>query len=834
MFAAIMVDNDLLPASFWGLGVSAVTETMNNLTNSLCEDGNTPAYYFEGRSLDLRYQFRVGYGQPVVCTRVSKQQGPKLLGITRNEFGVCVGPGSSQNGAVWVYFPSRGTYALSLRYNVRKINLGSKKQMSLEEGKQYIPTMANDGTWHLVTRGDSGILGKQFALAYDEELDSKTTNDPTESSITSLDSSIATNNVMNSIDGLIQQKDVLEPEVFAEVYIDPETGFPVDEQGNSFVTASHRPRRSTVGTKPRRYIDACAADAYCAFVCMLFWVGLALTGDSIDIAPTAKSLLLAHAAVSHEEYLRQNPKWRKARIGPDKEDWLRADAEEREQQLTQQLGKDGPHMEELSGGKAAIPLGQACFPLKRVCKIKSNGKYKIRWVVLGNLEQMDEVCYAPTAGKKAVWLIFAVTIMKGLCMRFFDIKGAFMAERPTRDIYVTIDETYYILRYSLYGLKDAAKVFNEGLVGHLKAGEYIQSKWDQCLFYKLEKNGAFVYLIFHVDDFIGSGSSERMLDDFHAYMSTKYEITSNTDGIFLGIQMEQYKDGSAYIFRKPYQLQNIFDKYMPAGPTMSLPQDPMREEYSKKFDADDSQPCDVKEFRSMLGAVMQLTDCRPDIAFTIAKISQRQCSPRAKDKEALLFLLHYLWATRDKGLILRKGDTASATTMVRLRGYTDCSFACHGNGKSHYAIGFDLVDEATHNEESPFINSTNTGLFYVKSFMAPNVDLSSYQGETCSTVELAKDTIFYRGILSELNLTQIHPTPLYGDNDAARNLATHYDGSHKRVRYMLPKINWLMEQTKAEVIKMVRMSTDILPVDIATKNGRGTNFYQKRDRVMGY
>jgi len=57
--------------------------------------------------------------------------------------------------------------------------------------------------------------------------------------------------------------------------------------------------------------------------------------------------------------------------------------------------------------------------------------------------------------------------------------------------------------------------------------------------------------------------------------------------------------------------------------------------------------------------------------------------------------------------------------MVRLRGYADCSFACHGNGNSHYGIGFDLVDEATHNEDNPFINSTNTGLFYVKSFMAP-------------------------------------------------------------------------------------------------------------------
>lgn len=409
-----------------------------------------------------------------------------------------------------------------------------------------------------------------------------------------------------------------------------------------------------------------------------------------------------------------------------------------------------------------------------------------------------------------------------------------MAERPTRDIYVTIDGKYYILRYSLYGLKDAAKVFNEGLVVHLKTGGYIQSKWDQCLFYKRESDESYVYLIFHVDDFIGSGSSERMLNEFHVHMTKKYEITSNTDGMFLGIQMERFEDGSAYMFRKPHQLQNIFDKYMPTGPSMSLPRDPMRESYSKMFDIEDSQPTDVNKFRSLLGAVMQLTDCRPDIAFTIAKIAQRQCSPRVKDQEALIFLLHYLWATRDKGLILRRGDSASASTMVRLRGYADCSFACHGNGKSHYAIGFDLVDEATHNEETPFINSKNTGLFYLKSFMAPNVDLSSCQGETCAAVELTKDTIFYRGILRELHMTQIHPTPLYGDNDSARNLAMHYDGSHKRVRYMLPKINWLMEQTKAEVIKMVRMHTDVLPVDIATKNGRGNNFYQKRDRIMGY
>ena len=79
----------------------------------------------------------------------------------------------------------------------------------------------------------------------------------------------------------------------------------------------------------------------------------------------------------------------------------------------------------------------------------------------------------------------------------------------------------------------------------------------------------------------------------------------------------------------------------------------------------------------------------------------------------------------------------------------------------------------------------------------------------------------------------MQPTPLYGDNDSARSLATNYNGGHKRVRYMLPKINWLMEQTQAEVIKMVRLGTLELQVDIGTKNGRGVDVYQKRDRTMG-
>ena len=117
--------------------------------------------------------------------------------------------------------------------------------------------------------------------------------------------------------------------------------------------------------------------------------------------------------------------------------------------------------------------------------------------------------------------------------------------------------------------------------------------------------------------------------------------------------------------------------------------------------------------------------------------------------------------------------------------------------------------------------------------MAPTVDLATAEGEAGALIECAKDAIFYRGVLQELHLAQISATPLYGDNDSTLILATEYGNKHKRVRYMIPKIMWLMEQTKAQVLKFLRLGTTELPPDVGTKIGGGTEFNNKLNPVMG-
>ena len=114
-------------------------------------------------------------------------------------------------------------------------------------------------------------------------------------------------------------------------------------------------------------------------------------------------------------------------------------------------------------GAAGVPEGQQIYPIKRHCKIKSSGEYKIRYVALGNFDDYDGVTFSPTAAKKVIWLVFAISVLLHLLQRFLDVKGAFMTEKPKRNIYVSLDGNIYLLKYNLYGLKDAAKVFNDGL-----------------------------------------------------------------------------------------------------------------------------------------------------------------------------------------------------------------------------------------------------------------------------------------------------------------------------------------------------------------------------------
>jgi hypothetical protein len=315
-------------------------------------------------------------------------------------------------------------------------------------------------------------------------------------------------------------------------------------------------------------------------------------------------------------------------------------------------------------------------------------------------------------------------------------------------------------------------------------------------------------------------------------MEKKYILTEPANNIFLGI-IEEEGENDERIYSRPQIMSGLFEEYLPNGfdgsPTMTIMKDSYGKNNVKNPNIDDKI---VTKCRRLLGKLIQLIDVRFDIACAISKIAQNVSKADEEDYLALMRVVQYLYVNKDLKLRLHPNHD-NAKQYIQLRAYCDAAYSVTLDGRSQYCYCFDLVARDLKDVENDDFN-TKTGMFYLKSKLADSVDLGTCGAETGSAVEAIKDVILFRGILEELHLQQVVPTPVYNDNSAGIHLSSEYSGNHKKVRFMLPRINWLLEQTKAKIIKMKYMQTGQLPPDIGTKTTiRGVEYKNKVNRCMG-
>ena len=94
----------------------------------------------------------------------------------------------------------------------------------------------------------------------------------------------------------------------------------------------------------------------------------------------------------------------------------------------------------------------------------------------------------------------------------------------------------------------------------------------------------------------------------------------------------------------------------------------------------DFQACDKTEYLSLLGALQQLIDVRPDImdAVGTAATFNHQCN--TEDMKAIIRIAKYLWVTQDLVLVLRAGGQMTERHFIFLRGYADALYASMQDG----------------------------------------------------------------------------------------------------------------------------------------------------------
>ena len=100
--------------------------------------------------------------------------------------------------------------------------------------------------------------------------------------------------------------------------------------------------------------------------------------------------------------------------------------------------------------------------------------------------------YAPTAKMDSIRTLLALAATEDSEMIQFDVKTAFLHRELFEELYMNLPTRYTIpnsvgkvcrLRKSIYGLKQASRVWNEKFITSLKEHDLQQSTADPCIFF---------------------------------------------------------------------------------------------------------------------------------------------------------------------------------------------------------------------------------------------------------------------------------------------------------------------------------------------------------------
>jgi len=162
-----------------------------------------------------------------------------------------------------------------------------------------------------------------------------------------------------------------------------------------------------------------------------------------------------------------------------------------------------------------------------------------------------------------------------------------------------------------------------------------------------------------------------------------------------------------------------------------------------------SPEVDVKTYQCAMGALMypMLATC-PDIAYTIAALSQHAANPSSEHQHALDHVFHYLHATADHQLVYKQGAPGGET----LFGLVDADWASDVN----YC-----------KSTSGFLCMLAGGTISWSSKKQGFIALSSTEAEYIAAAHAAKEIVWLRQLISELHQSLPLPTVLHINNQSA-------------------------------------------------------------------
>lgn len=458
-----------------------------------------------------------------------------------------------------------------------------------------------------------------------------------------------------------------------------------------------------------------------------------------------------------------------------------------------------------------LPPGSSVLPGKWVLDVKfdANGAWvrnRARWVVCGNFERYDsweaQEVYSAVANSTSVKLFFILMAVKDLECQQYDIVTAFLHAHAEGDpVYVVQPEGFddgsgrvCRLRKALYGLRKAPLWWFNTLSTRLHEIGFEPLSTDMC-FFKCDRLSAL--LILYVDDLLIAAPDKDTIKAVEDLLVQCFNLKALGEvHEFLGIQVERNREERNVLLHQRRYTERILEAF--AATDLKPAKTPWDHKLSipAVFDPDESR---AYEYSRKTGSVNYLSvNTRPDITFTVGRLSKANKGPNEAYERALQHLFRYLKGTLGYGLLFGGKEYID---KLSLHAYADASFG--DNPLTRYSTAGHVIFVAG-------------GPVYWKSKAQTIVAVSTTEAEFINLTPTGLSLMWIANTLAELGYPQERPLLVFTDSANAHAIALNpYKAA--RTRHIDLRFKWVIDAVKKARFALQHVGTEGMAADGFTK-----------------
>lgn len=325
-------------------------------------------------------------------------------------------------------------------------------------------------------------------------------------------------------------------------------------------------------------------------------------------------------------------------------------------------------------------------------------------------------------------------------------------------------DAVYLLRESLYSLKQAPQAWYQRFASYLASIGFVSSTSDTSLF--VYKDGSsMAFLLLYVDDIILTTSSPGLLQSLTGRLHSEFAMTDlGTLSYFPGISFMSSSDG-LHLSQRAYARDLLQHAGMAECHSTLTPVD-TRAKLSATAGAPISDP---SEYRSLVGALQYLTLTHPYLAYAVQQACLYMHDPRELHLALIKCILRYVKGTINLGLHI------SPSSTLTLSPYSDADCAgCPDTRRSTFGYCVYLGDN----------------LVSWSSKRQTTVSWSSVEAEYRAVAHAITECCWVRQLLQELHQIIHTATVVYCDNVSA----VYMTASTSSWIFMLFEKRWLSDR----------------------------------------